>query len=541
MILVLSLLPLIGVFATPHLLRTQDGLVHLPRMAAYFKALADGEIPVRWAGDLNYGYGMPLFNFIYPLPYWVSSFFIFLGLGLANSFKAVLAISFILSGVFMFAFAKNFFGDLKKAFLVTVFYQFAPFRLIDLLVRGGMGEIYAYVFLPLVLLGITLIFKKPSIRSFLLTSLATGFLVLSHNSISLVFFATVFLFVIFFSKKIKDFIYASSSLGVGLLLSSFYFLPAILEHKYTYGDLFMKNLYLEHFAPIQKFFIPNFLNSPSLQIGGVSVQIGLFHLIAVFLSVILLFKKRKDPQRLIIFSIVIFIVSFFFMTSFSKPLWANISLLRQFQFPWRFLAVISFATSLLSVNFLNFPLFRKKWVYILLVVLVIASTAYYWRPPLGYDKINEDYYWNFPLNTTYYGETDVIWSEGPAKSYPKSRVDVISGQAQIKNFIKKGNMHTFSTIAEKDTQLADRTEYYPGWTVFIDGKKAEIQYQDPHNRGEITFWVPAGEHHVEIKFLETKLRAASDFISLATAVLLLILFFISFNARKIKIAGVLFK
>ena len=53
-------------------------------------------------------------------------------------------------------------------------------------------------------------------------------------------------------------------------------------------------------------------------------------------------------------------------------------------------------------------------------ILIIASTVFYWKPAEGFDKVNEEYYWNFPLNTTYYGETDVIWSAGAFKKYPKT-------------------------------------------------------------------------------------------------------------------------
>src|SRR5213076_3108008 len=95
---------------------THDGYPHLARIPAYMKALKDGEFPVRWAGDLNYGYGMPLFNFYYQLPYFIASGLLFFGLGLVNSFKISISLSFLLSGIFMFAFAKEFFQDNKKAF-----------------------------------------------------------------------------------------------------------------------------------------------------------------------------------------------------------------------------------------------------------------------------------------------------------------------------------------------------------------------------------------------------------------------------------------
>lgn len=538
-VVILSIIPILTIFTTPLLPHTHDGLVHLARIAAYFKALQDLQIPVRWAGDLNYGYGMPLFNFMYPLPYLISSIFVFLGFGLVSTFKIILLLSFVLSGIFMYMFSKEFFEDDKKAFLVTVFYQFAPFRFVDILIRGGIGEIYTYAFLPLVLFGVVLLPRKQSIRNFVLTAAAAGLLIMSHNSISLVFFAIVLLFAAVFSKRIKDFVIVMVSLGFGLGLSAFYFIPAIIDHRYTYGDLFMKNLYLEHFGPILNFFIPNFLNSKSLQVGGVSVQIGLFHVAALFVALVLLLTKKKNvKKRLFLFSLFSSAVFFFFMTPLSKPFWENISLLRQFQFPWRFLAALSFCTSIAAVSFLHIPWFKKKFGYVLLIALVVSSTAFYWRPILGYDKVDENYYWSFPLNTTYYGETDVIWSEGPAKKYPKNRIELVSGKAKISGFVKKSNKQTFNVNAETDVSFVSHTQYFPGWKVFVDGKPVPFQFQDPNHRGLIEFDVSKGSHNVKVAFGETKLRLASDFISLGAATILAALYVASLFKKKFKVAGV---
>lgn len=518
-VVLISLLPIVSLFATADLPHTHDGLVHLPRIAAYFKALGDSQIPVRWAGDLNYGYGMPLFNFIYQLPYFIASVFLFLGTNLATSFKLTLALSYVSSGIFMYAFSQAFFKDKYKAFLVTIFYQFAPFRLVELLIRGSFGEVYAYAFLPLVLFGLVR-------RNFTLTSVAAALLVLSHNSVSLLFFAVVVIFALFFVEK-RFWPKSGLSLICGLSLSAFYWVPALFEHKYTYGDLFMKNLYIEHFGPIWKFFIPNFLNNPNLQIGGVSVQIGLFHVIAFILSIIIIKKLNKATRRIVIFCLSISTIALFFTQPLSKIFWENISLLRQFQFPWRFLSIIVFATSMLSISFLSFSWFKKKAGFIALIALVVFSTSYYWRTQLGVDKIDSNYYFNFPLNTTYYGETDVIWSAGPKNSYPKDRVEVISQEAEILEFAKKSNLHTFTVVnSGGEATLVDHTQYFPGWRVSVDGKSIPIEFQDPNWRGEIEFKIPTGKHSVRVAFGETKLRLVSDIISLSTLIMLMVMSFL---------------
>lgn len=522
LVIVISILPFISIFLTSQLPHTHDGLVHIPRMAAYYKAIRDGQFPVRWAGDLNYGYGLPLFNFIYQVPYLVSSLFLLLGFGLILSFKLVLLTSFLLSGVFMFLFSRSFFEDNKKAFLVTIFYQFYPFRLVELLIRGSFGEVFTYTFLPLLLYGLYNLIKQKKIKYFAISSFAAGFLILSHNAISLVFFSVALLFLLIFSKGFKNLILGLSSLVVGMLLSAFYWIPAIFEHKYTYGDLFMKELYKSHFPPFVRFFIPNLLNDSSLQTGGISVQFGLFQEITILLILFFVFKKMKIKEKdLFIYGFVLLLGSLFFMQPVSSFLWERVSLLRQFQFPWRFLSVGSIAFACLSVSYFYFNFFRQKTGYSLLLFFVIISTLYYWKPNLGFDKINESYYWNFPLNTTYFGETDVIWSAGPAKSYPKSRVEVIGGEGKVKNFNRNSFSQNFTIDAKTNVALVDHTQYFPGWKVFVDNKNVPIEFQDPSWRGEITFSVKNGAHRVKVIFGESPLRLVADFISLQSIIVLL--------------------
>lgn len=522
-VIAVSILPFIPILSSSLLPHTHDGLVHLPRMAAYYKALQDGQIPVRWAGDLNFGYGLPLFNFIYQFPYIISSLFLFLGFGLVFSFKLTLLTSFLFSGVFMFLFAKRFFNDTQKALLVTVFYQFAPFRLVELLIRGSLGEVYTYTFLPFLLYGLYSFSQERKFKNFLIAAVGGTLLILSHNAISLSFFAVSFLFLLFFSKDIKSFFWSVFSQISGLFLAAFYWIPAIFEHKYTYGDLFMKDLYKSYFPPFLNFFIPNITNDSRLQTGGISVQFGLFQVIAVIIAIFLLLRRRKNADsKKIIFGLFLVTLSLFFMQPVSIFMWQHMSLLRQFQFPWRLLSVVVLGTSLLSISYFSIKQFNGKIIYRVLIVIVILSTIFYWKPNLGYDKIDESYYWNFPLNTTYFGETDVIWSAGPAKKYPKQRVEIIGGKGAVENFQKNSYSQSFKLTAQNEVQLVDHIQYFPGWRVYVDNKMVPIEFQDPNWRGEITFRIPKGEHNISVIFKESAIRFVADSISAASVVLLMV-------------------
>lgn len=516
LIIAISVLPFLSMFATTQAPHTHDSPVHFARMAAYYKALAEGQILPRWAGELNYGYGMPLFNFIYHVPYLVTSLFIFLSGGLVFSFKMSMLVSFLLSGIGMYAFANRFFKHEGKAFMAAVLYQFAPFHLVDLVVRGDVAEGYALAFLPWVLYALTRGFENNDTKkNIIFTSLTTLMLITSHNAISLVFFGIAFLFSIVFGPTNRKRLEAWGGLGLGLTLSAFYWLPALIERKYTYGDLFMKDMYASHFAPLLHFLLPNVTNAISMQTGGITVSFGLIHVAALFIGLFMLLRNRfKDAKekKTVGFALFLTVAAFFFMQPVSKFLWAGIPILRMFQFPWRFLNITVFSLAMLGGTILV----RKKTPIFLsgvIVLMAVLSVSVYFRPPLGMDTIDEKYFWDYPLNTTYFGETDVIWSAGPAGAYPDARFDVIGGKGSVVNPVKKGTAHTFTVLAETDVHVVDRTQYFPGWRVYVDGQKTPIEFQDQNWRGLITFRVPSGTHSIRVMWGESPLRRVAEAIT----------------------------
>ncbi|MDO8269508.1 MAG: 6-pyruvoyl-tetrahydropterin synthase-related protein [Candidatus Levybacteria bacterium] len=520
LIFFLAVIPLYSLFSQ-QLLFTQDGYTHLVRGAAYFKALSNFEIPPRWAGELNYGYGMPLFIFVFQLPYQLFSLLIAFGFSLSNAFRILIFASYFLSGVTMFLFSKKFFKDTKTAFLVTMLYQFFPYRFVDLIIRGSIGEAFTFVFLPLVLYGILELNEKKSIRGLVIVILGTSSLLLSHLATGGVFIGLAILFNIFFSRNLKKFIIANLSIVFGFLVAAYYVIPAIIEHKYTYGDLFVKDLFKENIVPFEKLFSISPINNQWVRMGDVPVNLGLSHLLifGFLLFAVISYKKfKKRDKKLIGFIAIVTFSSMIMMLTISRPIWENVTLLRQFQFPWRFLAPIGFALALTG-GLLGVYLKSKK-VFVFGILLIVLISMPFWIPALGYKKVDEKYYWNFPLTTTYFGETDIIWSAGPAKDYPKSRVEFTKGNGNITSFVSNNSSQKFLIFSEEESEMVSHTQYFPGWVVRIDGSKTPIQFQDQNHRGEILFTVPAGSHSIEIKFEESKIRFVSNILTFLSLVLL---------------------
>src|SRR3989338_8008808 len=76
------------------------------------KAFLEGQFPVRWVADLGYGYGYPIFNFYSPLAYYVGGFFNILGFDALTATKIMIILGILLSGVFMYLLAREFWGKL---------------------------------------------------------------------------------------------------------------------------------------------------------------------------------------------------------------------------------------------------------------------------------------------------------------------------------------------------------------------------------------------------------------------------------------------
>lgn len=504
------------------MIHSHDGPMHLARMPAYYKALTEGQIFPRWASDLNYGYGMPLFNFYYHIPYLASVLPMAMGASLVFSFKLVLYASFVLSGIFMFAFTKAYFKDISKAYVATILYQFAPFHMVDLFVRGDTGEGLAFAFLPLVLLFIIRSFESKNNHIHTPTiGLTTALLILSHSAVSLIYFSIILLFVLFLAPSHIKRYYALLGLGLGLGLSAFFWLPVLAERKFTYGDYFMKDMYTKHFVPLWMFFMPNITNNTNLQIGGIAITLGITHTIALCITLWQLFKQKILHRKLILYLLTLTVLSIIIMQPISNKLWSHISILRAFQFPWRFLTIPVFSLSMIGAAVLVNKT-SPKWVIISIVLITILSVVVYFRPPLGFDKVDENYYWNYPMNTTYFGETDLVWSAGMTGKYPNAPFEIIEGEGSIQSPVKHDIKHSFTMIAKTPIRVVDNTQFFPGWRVFVDGNKTSIEFQDQNWRGLITFRIPIGTHIIRIEFGNSPIRQVAEIISITSCIYLVI-------------------
>lgn len=513
----------------PGLPVTHDGQDHVARIANFYKSLSEGNIIPRWAGNLNWGYGHPVMMFLYPLPSYSSSLFHLIGFSYVDSLKIVFATAFILSGITMYLWLNSFLGR-NAAIAGGLLYAFAPYRFVDLYVRGAIGEHVAFVFPPLILFFVLKLSKKFSYFNFLGGCLALFGLLLSHNAISLMFLPFIIFYgslLVWSSKKKRELIL--TYLGIlffGFGLSSFFLLPAFFEGKYTLRDIVTKGEYAMRFINLKDLIYGMWSYGGT---GQFTTQIGLVQLVFVVLSPYFLFRlfnKNKQFFVLLTATLVYFLFGILLMLNFSRPIWEIITILQKFQFPWRLLSVVVFSTALLG-GLIVYSL-QKKWQNIsvyLILILIIVSTFNYWHAS-GYKTYSASHLENVYKGTTDTGESSPIWSIRFMEKEPKSHIEIIEGEGKIQEEERKTTGHRYSIVADTNVRLRENTVYFPGWKVYSNGKEIPVEFQDRLNRGLITFNVPKGNSLITVKFEETKLRAVSNLITLFSLGVLVVFGFI---------------
>lgn len=505
---------------------THDGQDHVARIANFYTNLSEGNVVPRWAGNLNWGYGHPILMFLYPLPSFLASLFHLFGLSFVDATKAVFGLSMILSGITMYVWLKEFL-DIRSAFVGGLLYIFAPYRFVDLYVRGAIGEHVAFIFPPLVLYFLLQMSKKITRFNFAGASFSIAGLILAHNAISLMFVPVIILYAIFLvanTKKSYLLFYYLSIMVLGFGMASFFWLPAYVEGKYTLRDIVTKGGYLKSFVNFSDFLYGPWSYGGS---GLFTVQIGIVQWIFILFSIpgmILFFRGKNLLWIAILVSLVLFGFVLFLMTPGSTYIWQKVTLIQKFQFPWRFLSLTVFLSAFLAA--VTFSVATNKLKNILLVLIIIAVISLnrnYWHAK-DFQVKPEQFYSGVYYGTTDTGESAPIWSIRFMEHIPNAPVEVISGNASVSMESRNTTLHRYSIDAIERSRIRENTLYFPGWVVVIDGTAVNIEFQDPLNRGLITYYVDAGKHNIEVRFSETKLRQVANIISAVSLSFTLLLF-----------------
>lgn len=493
------------------------------------KCVKDKQIPCRWVPDMGYGFGYPQFIYYSPLPYYIMEIFHLGGVGILDSVKVGFVLSIVFSGLAMFLLGRELWGNLGGV-VSAVFYIYAPYRASDLFVRGSVGEFWAMVFLPLIFWAILKLARGGKSEYTIFLSLSIAGLLTTHNITTLMLFPFAFLWTLLVLKVEKNWKallkISYASLG-GILLVGFFVVPLVFEKKYAHVETMIMGYfnYLQHFASLRQMLFSTHWGFGSSELGpfdDISLSVGPFHWIIALLATVFLFIKKSKQRLTGLFFVLVAFFSLFLAHQRSSFIWRAMPFMSYFQFPWRFLSIASFTFSAAAgAFFLNLKM-NKIFLGLILIFSVIYLNVSFFRTS-DWFNINDGQKfsgasWEKQLTISIFDYLPIFAKTPPTEKAPEQPT-VISGSAEIL-FYQKGTDwqkgEIWSNSAETEVRLP--LFYFPGFSVFVDGKKSLINYNN--ELGLIDVKIPQGDHQVFVKLLKTTDRWVGDLMSLLGVILI---------------------
>ncbi len=538
----------------PTLFRVHD-YIHAARIAEMARGISDGQFPVRWSANFAYGYGMPLFEFYAPLPYAIGAVFFLVHVPLDIAVKLLFFIPSLLTALIAYKLGRTWFST-PTAVLFTAAITLAPYRALNLFVRGAVAESWGMVFLLLCLYGISSLLwnKKHSLAVFIVGLVG---LVLSHNLTVLVALPVLIIWTIVVilakavvaenknesllqssliqAKKILPSLTLAVALAVGI--TTFYWLPALSERQFTKIDETILTGYFDysiHFLSVKQFF------QPGWEYGGsnwgtnddISFFLGYAQIVGIVLTAIMAIwvlvraKSGKWSQHdrilmiLAVGSAVAALVTVFLSIQRSSFIWQYVTVLHTLQFPWRFLTAISIMTAFFSVIWLDWihVSSRTKYAVLAIALIIVSFNATYFQPSEFLQDSTELYYSDAdriknemsPILPDFIPKTLTTTSVATAPI----RCSVESNCSNINIISKQSDETVLRFDVGADTVATLPVAAFPGWTVYIDGV---VTSHDVTNDGQLQVRVPAGEHEIRWRLERSLTRTIAD---ITTAVVL---------------------
>ncbi len=515
-LLILSL-PIIYPFLLKGYFPTHDGGWAIVRLAEMHRELKEFQIPPRWSGYLNHGYGYPLFNFAYPAPYFFGELFHLAGLGVINSVKSLFILSILGSTAAMYLLSRRLWGTIG-ALISTALYLYAPYRFVNLYVRGSIGESMAFVFFPLLFYFFHEIFRKRTLFYYLITSITIAVFILTHNVMSILFMPVLVSWIVFLIMKNKewkrDSLFALAILVNGLLLAAFFWIPALVEKKFIALSLSPLANKPEHFLAIADLFSRSwhFGIRPPLQVGILHIVVGIVGIVSIFM-----FGKKEKNFSLGFLLAILCIGTFGLLFPVSLPIW-KLPLFKDIDFPWRVLGIVTFLLSLAG-GAIGRIKFNKIATVVCVSAVLFFNLNYIKTQPSS--NLPDSYYETNDATTTSADELMPVWVTKKSSDRPTEKITVVSKENTEQNEILDANISEisetatdlkFTVYSNNQVQATVNTLYFPGWDARVDGEKKEIEISKPS--GLISVSVPSGTHNIELKFQNTFIRIFGNLVSL---------------------------
>lgn len=480
---------------------------HLRFALRFSEAINSGDFRPGWLAASNLGYGDPSVRFYPPALYYYLAFLRFVvGSWYLAILTAFTSLS-IICGIGVFYWAENFLPA-KTAMWAGIFAMVMPFHLTEFYQASLLGEYAGSAVLPFVFAFVERICRHDRWRDVAGFSAAYSLLLLTHLPLAIIGSLSLLLYTSLIIRRAKlrmTLERLASGTVCAALASSFYWSTLIAELAWIHTDYIKPNSYYDYRV--------NFLFSPFAASGLNNWFANMIALatVGIILPAIILLasNQRHRLNRSLIAVALVMVFAFLMTTDISRPLWLLIPKLKDIQFPYRWLDIVSIAGA----------------------VLVAASLPYWVNKCRVHLQITDSLILiGFLVSSIFTVYEIVIDANYLSSSQLKDQIQTVSAKPNFKKYlpiwaheigevnyfpqlIDTGGIRTirimswepkqrvFAVDAGMPTDIRIHTYYYPHWTAKVGDATLPTK---PDQDGTLLVRLPSEAATVEMRFTEPK-------------------------------------
>lgn len=349
MILGVVLILNLGVLLIPDIPHAHDLTFQLSRISSIAESFKLGEIPRIYLNYLNnYGYANGLFYG--DLLLYVPAFFVMLGMKVITAYKLFLVLLTLATMGSVYFCTKTLFKSSYASLIGVTLCTLSTYRAVDMFIRGSLAEVCAFIFIPLIIVGLYyVLYDNPKHWYWLSIGFAGCFL--THNISFALMVGFTFLFVCSAAKRLWTersrfgYLILATVVTIGMVA---YFLFPMLEQMMSDQFVLTTETISSDLSATTRSIVEVFLGLPYRKHDGVAGIGVIFILILVlrFSQKTGRFNLNQLTDQMYLFVILsIWAVTPLFPWSLVLKV---LSPLAMIQFSWRLFLMITIFLSLLG-------------------------------------------------------------------------------------------------------------------------------------------------------------------------------------------------
>jgi hypothetical protein len=559
-----ALLPLLApIVAEPGFAFGHDVGGHATYAFLFDRALGQGQFPVRWVESIQHGNGQPLFNFYQVGFYYLVQVVHLLVPSLSSALKYTVALSWAAGALFMYLLSSRH-GRTSGAMAAIVF-VWSRYLMLDGYVRAAYPELTAIGLAPGVLWTVErfLTTGRPGFLSLFI--LLSAVLTICHPPTALITGPVGAAYVLYLwgsgrssGPRVCRIVPAAI---LAAAMTAFFTWPALAElddiQLRTLGQIDAGLDYRNHFLAPREWVWSTWGYGASqppaddemsfgawLRAGAtgdpndeMSLRLSRMQWVSIASAIALLGTAIATGRNLtrardLAWWLGVAAFGLFMTTRASAQVWESVPPLWFVLFPWRYMMLVAIACGVMAG--IGLSAVRGRYSRATVLVCVVVLQVYFTRDARA---LTEDYpvrfagrntgrivididnpRWPETANARDWAYTQRIYDPAAAAQAPPvapGRWRITAGAGTVRADVVKDHELSLE-VSTSGMRMTIYSRYMPGWSAWLDGKPTRVAVQP--DSGYMMLDVPPGEHRLDVRFTDTRVRRWANLLSAASAI-----------------------